>query len=250
MHDEPIPDWKLPAGVDRGLWDYMRSGEMVAGYDAQMAESPLARADVEFCERVFAVPGRLLDMGCGTGRLCRHFAAKGLECVGVDLSEEMLERAKARPLPRAGLGSVSYLMGNLTELHDLGEEFDYAACLFSTLGMVRGAEHRAKVIANAFRALRPGGRFVLHVHNRWFRGLGKNWRKRDITMQQAYAGAPLTLHHFSLGEVTGLLKGAGFVVDEVKAVDVAGNPAKWPRMLRAYGYLIAASKLTEGSRPR
>jgi SAM-dependent methyltransferase len=250
MHDEPIPDWKLPAGVDRGLWDYMRSGEMVAGYDAQMAESPLARADVEFCERVFAAPGRLLDMGCGTGRLCRHFAAKGYDCVGVDLSDEMLERAKAHPLPRVGLGSVSIQKGNLTELPDWKEPFDYAACLFSTLGMVRGAENRAKVIGNAFHSLKPGGCFSLHVHNRWFRGLGSNWRKRDITMPQAYGGAPLTLHHFSLGEATSLLKHAGFQVNVVQAVDVEGKPAKWPRMLRAYGYLIAASKLTEGSRPR
>ena len=38
--------------------------------------------------------------------------------------------------------------------------------------MVRGAENRAAVVRQAFRVLRPGGRFVLHVHNRWFRGLG------------------------------------------------------------------------------
>jgi SAM-dependent methyltransferase len=238
MHDEPIPDWKLPPGVDRGLWDYMRSGEMVAGYDAQMAESPLARADVEFCERMFAVPGRLLDMGCGTGRLCRHFAAKGYECVGVDLSVEMIETARNFATP-----NVEYRIANLVELND-HEDFDHAACLFSTLGMVRGAENRAKVIANAFRALKPGGRFVLHVHNRWFRGLGANWRKRDITMPQAYGGAPLTLHHFSCGEAIGLLRDAGFVFDEVRAVDVEGKTARWPRMLRAYGCLIAATKLT------
>lgn len=238
MHDEPIPDWKLPAGVDRGLWDYMRSGEMVAGYDAQMAESPLARADVAFCERAFPAPGRLLDMGCGTGRLCRHFAAKGYDCVGVDLSVEMIETARKFATP-----NVEYRIANLVELND-HEEFDHAACLFSTLGMVRGEEHRAKVVANAFRALKPGGRLVLHVHNRWFRGLGANWRRRDITMPQAYGGAPLTLHHFSRGEATALLRNAGFRVDEVRAVDVNGNRAKWPRMMRAYGYLIAATKLT------
>ena len=27
------PDWQLPPGVDRGLWDYLHSGEMVSGYD-------------------------------------------------------------------------------------------------------------------------------------------------------------------------------------------------------------------------
>lgn len=244
MQPEPIPDWKLPPGVDRGLWDYMRSGEMVAGYEGAMAESPLAKADVAFCERAFPTPGRLLDLGCGTGRLCRHFAAKGFTCVGVDLSEEMLQAAKAHPWPRVGSGSVSYLKGNLTELDDLNERFDYAACLFSTLGMVRGDENRAKVIANAFRLLKPGGRFVLHVHNRRFLGLGrKNWGKRDITMPQAYAGAPLTLHHFTLSEARALLARSGFAVREVSPVGIDGHRAGWPATLRAYGWLIRADRI-------
>ena len=34
-----IPDWQLPPGVDRGLWDYLHSGEMVRGYDGQVAAS-------------------------------------------------------------------------------------------------------------------------------------------------------------------------------------------------------------------
>ena len=91
-----IPDWQLPPGVDRGLWDYLHATDMVAGYDDQMRVSPLAAADVMFCERAFLPAGRLLDMGCGTGRLCSHFAAKGFECVGVDLSDEMLAKARAR----------------------------------------------------------------------------------------------------------------------------------------------------------
>ncbi len=243
---EPIPDWQLPPGVDRGLWDYLHSGDMVAGYDEQMAASPLAQADVAFCERWFPTPGKLLDMGCGTGRLCLHFANKGYECVGVDLSEEMLLRAQAHPWQRVGLGSCLFLKGNLTELTELPEaSFDYAACLFSTLGMVRGAENRAKVIANAFRLLKPGGRFVLHVHNRYFRGLGwRNWRASDITMSQAYGGAPLTLHHFSRGESLHLLLDAGFKLNDVRAVGIDGKCAGRPTVLRAYGYLIAAHRLS------
>src|SRR4051812_17979714 len=106
------PDWQLPPGVDRGLWDYLHSAEMAAGYDAQISESPLARADVQFCERHFHTPGRLLDLGCGTGRLCRQFAAKGFECVGVDLSEEMLAHAPAIP-------GVTWMNANIVELPDL-----------------------------------------------------------------------------------------------------------------------------------
>lgn len=247
-----IPDWQLPPGVDRGLWDYLHSGEMVGGYDAQMAVSPLARADVAFCERAFPTPGRLLDLGCGTGRLCIHFAAKGYDCVGVDLSDEML--AKAHERSTAGGLRVEWKLANLVDLSDIpAASFDYAACLFSTLGMVRGAENREKVVANAYRALKPGRRFVLHVHNRSFGGLGYGrvmlhwWRgllgrpdAGDVTMPQAYGGAALTLHHFTRPEGVALLTQAGFVVRDVRGVGISGETVRADR--RAYGYLLSSER--------
>jgi len=243
----PTPDWQLPPGVDRGLWDYLHSDEMAAGYDTQVAASELAKADVAFCEKWFPLRGRLLDMGCGTGRLCRHFAAKGYECVGVDLSDEMLKKAGENINPPRGSsprGSMRFINGNLVDLAELADaSFDFAACLFSTLGMVRGAENRSKVVHSAFRLLKPGGRLLIHVHNRFFRGLGwRNWGRGDITMPQFYSGAPLTLHHFSVREVLRLL--CRFEVREVRAVGIDGAGAGRPAALLAYGYLIAAERLT------
>src|ERR1043166_3179225 len=110
-----IPDWQLPPGVDRGLWDYLHAAEMVAGYDDQMRSSPLAAADVAFCEAAFPTPGRRVDLGCGTGRLCLHFAAKGFECVGVDLSDEMLAKA-AMKSPGMAIPGLSFLKANLVDL--------------------------------------------------------------------------------------------------------------------------------------
>lgn len=246
-----IPDWQLPAGVDRGLWDYVHSADMVGGYDEQMRASPLAAADAVFCERAFPRPGRLLDLGCGTGRLCNRFAARGYECVGVDLSAEMLARARANWMVEPGSSTAKapdYVQANLVELSDFpAESFDYAACLFSTLGMIRGVDCRVRVVENAHRLLRPGGRFVLHAHNRYFQGLG--WGRvlseaarslvgatGDITMAQAYGGAPLTLHHFSKREVVRLLCDVGFEVQEVLAAGSDGVPVRpwW----RVYGWLI------------
>ena len=269
-----IPDWQLPTGVDRGLWDYLNAADMVAVYDEQMRASPLAATDVAFCEKAFPIPGRLIDLGCGTGRLCIHFAEKNYECVGVDLSQEMLTKALENwernraltpqpPLPGGegewepgGVGSATpaFLKSNLTEMTELPTaSFEYAACLFSTLGMVRGAENRAKVIANAFRLLKPGGQFVLHVHNRYFGGLGGKQvfaqaakllvgQSGDITMTQAYAGAPLTLHHFTKREAVRLLMACGFRVTEVLAVGIDGKAA-WP-WWRVYGWLIHAERLS------
>jgi ubiquinone/menaquinone biosynthesis C-methylase UbiE len=239
----PIPDWQLPAGVDRGLWDYMNSQEMVVNYDAAMAISPLAEADQRFCEKVFQKPGRLIDLGCGTGRLTHQLARRGFDCLGVDLSNEMLASAKQETSP------ASFQQANLTDLSMLeSQSFDYAACLFSTLGMIIGEENRKKALQEMARILKPDGLFVLHVHNRYYlQGLGlKGFRNGDVTMPQAYGGAPLTLHHYSKSEIVKELESCNLKISQVKPLGIQkGGDLNCPWLfpsLRSYGYLIAGGK--------
>jgi ubiquinone/menaquinone biosynthesis C-methylase UbiE len=250
------PDWKLPQGVDRGLWDYVHSQEMVAGYDDAMNASALAATDVRYCEAMFTQPGTLIDLGCGTGRLAVHMAGRGFACVGVDLSEEMLIQA-TRNADRGGV-RVQWLAGNLVELKEVPSgRFDYATCLFSTLGMIRGADNRLQAMRETARVLKPGGRFVWHVHNRYFRGLGwgevlkQTWLTLtgnslagEVTAKQAYAGAALTLHHFTKTGARNMLEEAGFRILDWQAVTVTGE-LRAPRFgwdSSAYGYLICAEK--------
>src|SRR5262249_13250139 len=145
----------------------------------------------------------------------------GYSVLGVDLSLEMLK--VARDKAKAAGATVHLLRANLTELDALaGSSFDYAACLFSTLGMVRGAAQRRRVVEHVFRLLRPGGRFILHVHNRWFNfwdSEGRRWLLRNLLaslLRRAPAGdrlmpvhqgvANLTLHLFTRREACRLLR--------------------------------------------
>jgi SAM-dependent methyltransferase len=243
-----IPDWKLPTGVDRGLWDYLHSAEVARAYDDKLAGAPLLEADLRFAARHFPNPGRLIDLGCGPGRLLLAFARRGFACTGVDLSEAMLAQAAAKA-GREGL-TIAWLKANLVELDAVAAvSFDYAACLFSTLGMIRGERPRAAFLAHVHRLLKPGGTFVVHVHNRRFgfgRHLGARGKEKgDRTMPQAYGGADLTLHHFTRAEVERLLHNAGFVVREVEPVGLRpdgalARPWLFPAV-RAYGYLLAAT---------
>jgi SAM-dependent methyltransferase len=129
--------------------------------------------------------------------------------------------------------------------------------------MVTGPEARRRVIAHAYRLLRPGGRFVLHVHNRWFNfwdPQGRHWLLRDLLRSstgQARAGdrlmpvhqgiAGLTMHLFRRREAVRLLKRAGFQVREVRPLSLAADGRLrypwWFGWLRAYGYLLAAEKI-------
>src|SRR5262249_49774870 len=133
----PPADWQLPPGVSRGLWDYLHDAGLARGYDASLAGSPLLAVDLRFAEEHFPSQGRLVDLGCGTGRLAVSFSRRGFRTTAVDLSEEML-RAAGEKAAAAGV-TVDRVQANLVELDSLRDgTFDYAACLFSTLGMVTG----------------------------------------------------------------------------------------------------------------
>jgi SAM-dependent methyltransferase len=257
----PPADWQLPPGVNRGLWDYLHDPAIARTYDDRLADCSLLRVDQDFAERHFDRPGALIDLGCGTGRLLLPFARRGYWVLGVDLSEEMLAVAGAKA---AAAGKPRRrLRANLVELDCLRDgSFDWAACLFSTLGMVAGRAERRRVVEHVYRLLRPGGRFVLHVHNRWFnlydphgrrwlfrdglrallrRGVGGD---RDMPPHQGLAG--LTLHLFTRREAVGLLREVGFRLREVRPISLRPDGrlrAAWCLGgLRAYGYLLAAER--------
>src|SRR4051812_2062789 len=94
--DSGPADWQLPPGVDRGLWHYVHDADLARNYDATLADCALLEVDRAFVERHCPTPGRLIDLGCGTGRLLLPLARRGFWALGVDLSTEMLRVARAK----------------------------------------------------------------------------------------------------------------------------------------------------------
>src|SRR5262245_32894835 len=118
-------DWQLPPGASRGLWDYLHDADLARNYDAALSDSPLLKIDMAVAERWFPSPGRLLDLGCGTGRLLIPFARKNFQVVGVDLSEPMLAVARQKAAV-AGV-PVQLLKANIVDLGFFRDEtFHYA----------------------------------------------------------------------------------------------------------------------------
>lgn len=95
------------------------------------------------------VPGsRVVDLGCGTGRIGRWLVAHGArEVVGVDLSAEMLERANARP------GYASTTQASITQTGLAAGSFDGGT---SSLVLDHVAD-LGGFFAEAHRLVRPGG---------------------------------------------------------------------------------------------
>ncbi|HEY2148169.1 MAG TPA: methyltransferase domain-containing protein [Pirellulales bacterium] len=228
------PSWQLPSGVTRGMWEYAEAEHIARDYDEYFAQNRLFDFDEAVLARHFTRTGVVVDLGAGTGRALVPLARRGFHGVAVDLSSEMLEvigeKAAEENL------RIDRLRANMVELDCLAEGIaDYCICLFSTLGMIRGSENRRRAIAHVRRILKPGGRFVLHVHNFWYnlRDPGGPWWVmkslfRSIVARDFEAGDKffeyrqipnMYLHVFRRGELCGLLRGAGFRIVELVRLD-------------------------------
>jgi SAM-dependent methyltransferase len=96
---------------------------------------------------------RLLDVASGTGHLAKAAADRGAIAEGVDIAPEMAARA-GRLFP-----ALTFRVGSADALPYDDNSFDAVTCCFGLLHM----ERPERAIAEAFRVLRPGGRFAYTV---------------------------------------------------------------------------------------
>jgi SAM-dependent methyltransferase len=102
-----------------------------------------------------APPARVLDLGCGLGVELGALAGRGFQAVGIDTSVVAVERAR-RAHPQ-----VEFVVGDVLDLPFEAESFDVIidrGCFDSIPGADRSRYER-----EAWRVLRPGGRFLLRA---------------------------------------------------------------------------------------
>ena len=97
---------------------------------------------------------RILDAGCGTGRVGGYLARRGHEVIGTDLDPILIGHAK-EDFPDA-----TWLVGDLSEDEIPAHDIDVAVCAGNVMGFLDPAG-RAPALENIFRALRPGGRLFV-----------------------------------------------------------------------------------------
>lgn len=113
-------------------------------------------------------PGsRVLDLGCGTGRLTTAIAAAGHAVTGVDPAKASLDEARSKP----GADEVTWVEGTSTVLADTAFE---TAVMTSHVGQFFTDDvHFSGTLTDLKRALVPGGRLVLDSrdppYRRWER---------------------------------------------------------------------------------
>jgi ubiquinone/menaquinone biosynthesis C-methylase UbiE len=96
-------------------------------------------------------PGRLLDMGCGTGWTSWMFAKRGYDVTGVDIAEDMIDCAR-RNGERYALDNVRFFAGDYEDIV-FDSEFD-CVVFYDSLHHAIDPE---LAIRTAYRALKPNG---------------------------------------------------------------------------------------------
>jgi SAM-dependent methyltransferase len=152
----------------------------------------------------------VLDVGCGAGQLTRDLARTAGSALGVDLSERLLDLARARA-EAEGLANVAFRRAD-AQVHPFG---DAAFDVVTSRNGVMFFGDPVAAFTNLTRALRPGGRMVLMTwqpfeHQEWLRTfrrvLGGG---RDLPPPPDDGPSPLGLSDPE--RVRGILAAAGLV---------------------------------------
>jgi SAM-dependent methyltransferase len=136
-------------------------------------------------------PGRLLDVGCGTGELAAAFGRGGWQAHGIEPSAQAAGHARA--------AGVEVINGTLADAPWPAGRFD--AIVFNH--SLEHIDDPGEALAQATRLLRPGGLLAIAVPNfgSWHRRLfGSAWFQLDL---------PRHLQHFDRDSLAALARQAG-----------------------------------------
>ncbi|MBV8193145.1 MAG: methyltransferase domain-containing protein [Alphaproteobacteria bacterium] len=106
---------------------------------------------------------RLLDVGCGTGKLLSQYAANFRECIGVERSPKMLTEAQAKLLS----ANIALLHGSVESVWETVDG-DFDAITMGQVAQFLTIREIAAFVAQAGKRLRPCGRIAIFdiIHSR------------------------------------------------------------------------------------
>lgn len=141
--------------------------------------------------------GLVCDLGCGPGHVTKFLSELGVTVCGIDLSPEMIERARQlNP-------GIDFQTGNMLALEIEDETFAGIVAFYSIVNLSR--EEVKQALFEIARVLKPGGRLLLAFH------VGD-----EMVHVDELWGHPIHLdfYYFTSDEVTGYLSSAGLQIEE------------------------------------
>ena len=139
-------------------WD-----DYAAYYDWENKQT-VGRRDIAFWQRLSApVPGPILELGCGTGRVALPLARHGSRVIGIDRSASMLARARMR-VGRAKLqGRIQLIRGDIRHLPFPDRSFPLVMAPYGILQSLLDEKLLSDTLKDVRRVLAKNGTFGLEL---------------------------------------------------------------------------------------
>jgi SAM-dependent methyltransferase len=132
-------------------------GRFASSYASRALRPAEAIVLIRYAE---ALRGPVLELGCGTGRVTTYLAARGAQVTGIDVSKEMVDRARERnPDQRFAVGDMRDL-SRYTSTH-----WSAIIASFNVLDVLEDAGRR-HVLAQLADMLAPDGVLYFSTHNK------------------------------------------------------------------------------------
>jgi len=143
--------------------------------------------------------GSALELGIGTGRIALPLAQRGVRVHGIDLSDAMVARLRAKP----GADQIGVTVGDFATT-SVDATFSLAYLVANTITNLTTQDEQVACFENVSAHLEPGGRFVIEVFVPGLRRLspGQIYQVFDVTRNHVgfdefdVASQGLISHHF------------------------------------------------------
>jgi len=106
--------------------------------------------------------GSVLELGVGTGRLAIPLARAGCAVVGIDSSEAMLERCRAKASDLGAERAIRLILGDMVEAQP-DRPFDAVLIAYNTVFSLPSAERQQVLFESVARRLTDGGTFIIEA---------------------------------------------------------------------------------------
>ena len=181
---------------------------------------------------------RILDVGCGNGRLIKIMQDKQVDYLGIDNSENLIK------LAREQYPEYKFSCQDITELQADDQKYD-VVFLVGVLHHVPSAKLRGQTLQNIYKLLKPGGHVLMTNWNLWQNKFFKfhlkyTWQRMikqrdfeagDILKQWGNTGQYRYLHGFTLRELKQLAKKNNFDIIKNEYVKPDAVKGTWRKAI-------------------
>lgn len=156
--------------------------------------------------------GKILEAGCGAGRILRYYADRGYDIVGIDFIEGTIKKLKETD------PSLKVETGDITDLKYNNKSFKYVLAF----GLYHNLHHDLdKAIKETYRVLESGGKVCASFRADNLQTLLADWLIEHRARKDGIKTLPKEFHKMNLtqSEFVSLFKNAGFEVEAVYPVE-------------------------------